>query len=267
MKRLDLLTPIGIIGGLAVFIFGVISETELNGFVQFIDISSIIIVLGGVIAALFISFPLKEMKKMFVVIKQAFSHDDYNLRELIELFIRLSEKARREGLLSLEAEVEQLDDKFIKKGILLAIDGIEPDVVIEIMNADIAAMEERHRKGRSLLERAGEFAPAWGMIGTLIGLVLMLNDLNEPSSLGPKMAIALLTTLYGSLLANLFFNPMAAKLEEKTEKEVFTKQMIIEGIIGIQSGQNPKLLSEKLTAFISEQNKNEDDTQIEKKGA
>jgi chemotaxis protein MotA len=201
------------------------------------------------------------------VIKQAFSHDDYNLRELIELFIRLSEKARREGLLSLEAEVEQLDDKFIKKGILLAIDGIEPDVVIEIMNADIAAMEERHRKGRSLLERAGEFAPAWGMIGTLIGLVLMLNDLNEPSSLGPKMAIALLTTLYGSLLANLFFNPMAAKLEEKTEKEVFTKQMIIEGIIGIQSGQNPKLLSEKLTAFISEQNKNEDDTQIEKKGA
>jgi chemotaxis protein MotA len=135
------------------------------------------------------------------------------------------------------------------------------------MNADIAAMEERHRKGRSLLERAGEFAPAWGMIGTLIGLVLMLNDLNEPSSLGPKMAIALLTTLYGSLLANLFFNPMAAKLEEKTEKEVFTKQMIIEGIIGIQSGQNPKLLSEKLTAFISEQNKNEDDTQIEKKGA
>src|SRR5690606_41710755 len=108
--------------------------------------------------------------------------------------------------------------------------------------------------------------PIW-MIGTLIGLVLMLNDLNEPSSLGPKMAIALLTTLYGSLLANLFFNPMAAKLEEKTEKEVFTKQMIIEGIIGIQSGQNPKLLSEKLTAFISEQNKNEDDTQIEKKGA
>ncbi len=267
MKRLDLLTPIGIIGGLAVFIFGVISETGLNGFVQFIDISSIIIVLGGVIAALFISFPLKEMKKMFVVIKQAFSHDDYNLRELIELFIRLSEKARREGLLSLEAEVEQLDDKFIKKGILLAIDGIEPDIVIEIMNADIAAMEERHRKGRSLLERAGEFAPAWGMIGTLIGLVLMLNDLNEPSSLGPKMAIALLTTLYGSLLANLFFNPMAAKLEEKTEKEVFTKQIIIEGIIGIQSGQNPKLLSEKLTAFISEQNKNEDDTQIEKKGA
>lgn len=267
MKRLDILTPIGLIGGLAVFLFGVISETGLAGFVQFIDIPSIIIVFGGVTAALFVSFPLKEMKKLFVVMRQAFSHDDYNLRELIDLFIRLSEKARREGLLSLEAEVEDLDDRFIKKGILLAVDGIEPDVVVEIMNADIAAMEERHRKGRSILEKAGEFAPAWGMIGTLIGLVMMLNDLNDPESLGPKMAIALLTTLYGALLANLFFLPMAAKLEEKTEKEIFTKQIIIEGIIGIQSGQNPKLLSEKLTAFLTDQDEKKEDSQVDEKGA
>ncbi|NCU16989.1 flagellar motor protein MotP [Pallidibacillus pasinlerensis] len=266
MNRLDILTPIGIIVGIAVFVFGVISESGLNGFFQFFDISSIVIVFGGVLAALFVSFPVKEMKKMFVVMKQAFSQEDYNLRELIELFVRLSEKARREGLLSLEAEAEELDDKFIKKGILLAIDGIEPDIVIEIMNADIAAMEERHRKGRNILEKAGEYAPAWGMIGTLIGLVLMLNDLNDPGSLGPSMAIALLTTLYGVLLANLFFNPMAAKLEEKTEKEVFIKQIIIEGIIGIQSGQNPKLLSEKLTAFLSDEDEKEEN-QADEKGA
>jgi len=152
----------------------------------------------------------------------------------------------------LEVEIEKVDDPFIKKGILLAIDGIDPDIIIDIMTAEISVMEERHRKGRSILEKAGEYAPSWGMIGTLIGLILMLNDLNDPDSIGPSMAVAIITTLYGSLLANLFFLPLAAKLADKTEREVFVKQVIVEGIIGVQSGQNPKLLTEKLSAFISQ---------------
>lgn len=251
MNRKDNLTFIGIVAGIAVFIFGVISGQGLDNFAQFIDIPSIIIVVGGVTAAVFISFPLKDVKHMFRVIKQGFSQTDYSIPDLIDLFVRLSDRARREGLLSLEMEMEEVDDPFIKKGIYLAIDGIESDVITDIMAAEIAAMEERHRRGRNLLERAGEYAPAWGMIGTLIGLILMLNDLNEPETLGPSMALALITTLYGSLLANLFFLPMAANLERKTEAEVFTKQVIIEGVIGVQSGQNPKLLEEKLTAFLS----------------
>ena len=117
------------------------------------------------------------------------------------------------------------------------------------MNAEITALEERHRKKRSLLEKAGDYAPAWGMIGTLIGLVLMLKNLDDPTSLGPNMAVALLTTLYGSLLANLVFLPMAAKLALKTEKEVFFREIVIEGVVGVQSGQNPKILREKLQAF------------------
>lgn len=117
------------------------------------------------------------------------------------------------------------------------------------MDSEIAAMEERHRKGRRVFEKAGEFAPAWGMIGTLVGLVLMLKNLNDPHMLGPNMAIALLTTLYGSLLANMVFNPIAAKLEEKTESEIFIKQVMVEGIIGVQSGKNPRNLESQLVVF------------------
>jgi len=252
MKRFDILTPFGMILGILVFAFGVISSKGVNGFLQFIDIPSIIIVFGGLTAALCISFPLKELKQLFVVIRQAFSHQDFQLGKLIDLFAHLSDRARRDGLLSLEVEIEKVDDPFIKKGILLAIDGIDPDIIIDIMTAEISVMEERHRKGRSILEKAGEYAPSWGMIGTLIGLILMLNDLNDPDSIGPSMAVAIITTLYGSLLANLFFLPLAAKLADKTEREVFVKQVIVEGIIGVQSGQNPKLLTEKLSAFISQ---------------
>ncbi len=251
MRRFDVLTPLGLIVGFAMLIFGIFSNGGVAGFLSFIDGASMLVVFGGLIGALLVSFPLKEIKHMFTVIRQGFSHNEQNLAQLIKTFVTLSERARREGLLSLEVEIEQVEDPFIRKGILLAVDGIEPDVINDIMNAEITAMEERHRKGRSLLEKAGEYAPAWGMIGTLIGLVLMLKNLNDPSSLGPNMAIALLTTFYGVLLANLVFLPLASKLALKTEEEVFLKQIVIEGVIGVQSGQNPKLLEEKLSAFLS----------------
>ncbi|MFE8697044.1 flagellar motor protein MotP [Cytobacillus sp. FJAT-53684] len=257
MKRFDVLTPIGLIVGLAMIIFGIVTNDGISGFLAFIDPASMLIVLGGVIAGLLMSFPLKDMRRMFTVIRHGFSHNEQNLSRLIKTFVHLSDRARREGLLSLEVVVEEVEDPFIRKGVLLAVDGIEPDVINDIMNAEIAAMEERHRKGRSILEKAGEYAPAWGMIGTLIGLVLMLKSLNDPSTLGPNMALALLTTLYGTLLANLFFLPLASKLALKTEQEVFLKQIIIEGVIGVQSGQNPKLLEEKLSAFLSSNERRE----------
>lgn len=257
MKRFDALTPIGLLVGFGMLIFGVITNGGISGFLSFVDPASMLIVVGGLLAGLLVSFPLKDMKHMFTVIRHGFSHNEQNLSGLIKTFVHLSDRARREGLLSLETQLDGVDDPFIRKGILLAVDGIEPDVINDIMNAEIVAMEERHRKGRSILEKAGEYAPAWGMIGTLIGLVLMLKSLNDPSSLGPNMAIALLTTLYGTLLANLFFLPLASKLALKTEQEVFFKQIIIEGVIGVQSGQNPKLLEEKLSAFLSSKERKE----------
>lgn len=265
MKKSDLLTPIGLAVGVIMLVFGIITNGGISGFISFIDVASFVIVFGGVTAGLLISFSLKDLKLLFVVIRQAFFQKEQKLSELIQTFVRLSERARREGLLSLEVEIGNVEDSFIRKGVLLAVDGLEPDSINDIMNAEISAMEERHRKGRSILEKAGEYAPAWGMIGTLIGLVLMLNNLNDPSSLGPSMAVALLTTLYGSLLANLVFIPMAAKLELRTEKEVFFKQVIIEGVIGVQAGQNPKILEEKLSAFLSTKERLED-SEIVKSG-
>lgn len=253
MKQKDFLTPIGIILGLIMISYGIISSSgEISSFLAFIQVASIVIVFGGVTGAILINFNVNQVKLMGRVVKESFVKNKYDLEELISLFEQLSERARREGLLALENELEEVEDPFIKKGVLLAIDGIEPEVIQDIMSAEIVAMEDRHTKGRRILEKAGEYAPAWGMIGTLIGLVLMLNDLNDPTTLGPQMAVALLTTFYGSVMANLIFLPMAGKLESKTDEEVFMKQIIVEGVIGVQSGQNPRILKEKLSAFLSD---------------
>lgn len=252
MKKFDIFTPIGIFVGLTLVLFAIFinSDRGVSDVVYFVQISSILIVIGGLTAAILINFSIVDLKLIPKVFSETFKAEPQDLPKLINTFVNLSTRARREGLLALEAQLEEVDDPFIQKGVLLAVDGIEPDIIKDIMMAEVVAMEERHRKGRAIIEKAGEYAPAWGMIGTLIGLVLMLQNLTDPSTLGPNMALALLTTLYGSLLANLVFIPMANKLANKTEEEVFVKQIIIEGVIGVQSGQNPKILEEKLSAFL-----------------
>lgn len=250
MKKNDLLTPIGIFLGITVLFYAIFSGSNWMEALAFVDFASFLVVFGGVAAAIIINYTKKELKALPKVMWQAFKSDEYDYRELIDTFVTLSGKARREGLLALEVGVEDVKDPFLKKGVLLAVDGVEADVIKDIMMAEVVAMEDRHRKGRTMLEKMGEYAPAWGMIGTLVGLILMLNSLDDPATLGPKMAIALITTLYGALLANLVFLPIASKLEFKTEEEAFVKQLIIEGVIGVQSGQNPKILEEKLSAFI-----------------
>lgn len=255
MRKRDILTPIGITLGFIMIMLSILTKGGSEEALTFLDLSSIFIVIGGLLASLMITFKREQMKQGAKVLKEAFHKNGDQLPDLIRLFVHLSERARREGILALENELEEVENPFIKKGVLLAVDGIEPETIQDIMNAEITAMEERHYQGRSIIEKAGEYAPAWGMIGTLVGLVLMLNSLQDPETLGPAMAVALLTTLYGTVLANLVFIPMSGKLEQKTEEEVFTKQIIIEGIIGVQSGQNPRILEEKLSAFLSGEEK------------
>lgn len=250
MRKRDVLTPIGITLGFIMIMLAIVSNGGREGLAIFIDIASIFIVIGGLIGSLFINFKFEQIKSVRKVMGEAFQKENHDLHGLIHQFVHLSEKARKEGLLSLELEIDEIEDEFIKKGVLLAVDGMEPDVITDIMESEIKAMEERHYRGRMIIEKAGEFAPAWGMIGTLVGLVLMLNNLEDPSSLGPNMAVALITTLYGTVLANLVFLPMAGKLENKTEEEIFVREIIVEGILGVQSGQNPRILEEKLTAYL-----------------
>lgn len=255
MRKRDLLTPIGITIGFIMIMLAIVSDSGTEGLHRFLDIASIFIVIGGVIGSMLITFKMEQIKLAGRIIKETMYKNDMKLPELIRLFVRLSEVARREGILALENELDEIDDPYIKKGLLLLVDGIEPEVIKDIMEAEITAMEDRHYQGRILLEKAGEYAPSWGMIGTLVGLILMLNKLSDPATLGPSMAVALITTLYGTVLANLVFLPMASKLEGKTEEEIFTNQIIIEGIIGVQSGQNPRLLEEKLSAFLPNDSK------------
>ncbi|MBU5265539.1 flagellar motor protein MotP [Virgibacillus proomii] len=252
MRKRDILTPFGITMGFIMIMLAILTNSSASDAANlFLDLSSIFIVIGGLIASMLINFKFEQIKLTRKVLSEAFHKNDQQLPQLIELFVHLSERARREGILALENELEEVEDPFIKKGILLAVDGIEPEVIKDILEAEIIAVEDRHYRGRQLIEKAGEYAPSWGMIGTLVGLVLMLNNLQDPANLGPSMAVALLTTLYGTVLSNLVFIPMASKLESKTEEEVFIKQVIIEGVIGVQSGQNPRILEEKLSAFLS----------------
>jgi chemotaxis protein MotA len=252
MRKRDILTPFGITMGFIMIMLAILTNSSTSDAANlFLDLSSIFIVIGGLIASMLINFKFEQIKLTRKVLSEAFHKNDQQLPQLIELFVHLSERARREGILALENELEEVKDPFIKKGILLAVDGIEPEVIKDILEAEIIAVEDRHYRGRQLIEKAGDYAPSWGMIGTLVGLVLMLNNLQDPATLGPSMAVALLTTLYGTVLSNLVFIPMASKLESKTEEEVFIKQVIIEGVIGVQSGQNPRILEEKLSAFLS----------------
>ncbi|WP_018921748.1 flagellar motor protein MotP [Salsuginibacillus kocurii] len=259
MKKFDILTPIGVLVGIIALLFAVFTNEGLNMVVFFVQITAFLIVFGGLMAAILVNFSTEDLKLLPRVLKEGFQNDQHDLRELIDTFVDLSTKARREGLLALEAGIEDVEDPFIRKGVLLSVDGIEPDIIKDIMMAEVVAMEERHKRGRMLIQKAGEYAPAWGMIGTLIGLVLMLQSLDDPTTLGPNMAVALLTTLYGTILANLFFLPLASKLESKTEQEVFVKQVIVEGVIGVQSGQNPKILEEKLSAFVRREQKDKEE--------
>ncbi|GAB4074963.1 flagellar motor protein MotP [Barrientosiimonas marina] len=256
MRKRDVLTPIGITLGFIMLMLAILFKGGTQGTKFFLDISSIFVVMGGVAASLLINFKTEQIKLTGTVLKEAFHQNDHRIEDLISMFVRLAGRARREGILALEDEIDDMEDPYIRKGVLLAVDGIEPEVISDIMNSEITAMEERHYQGRAILEKAGEYAPAWGMIGTLVGLVLMLNSLTDPATLGPKMAVALLTTLYGTVMANLFFIPMASKLQTKTEEEMFIKQIVIEGIIGLQSGQNPRTLEEKLNAFLPLDSKN-----------
>ncbi len=220
-------------------------------FGPFIDVQSMAIVIGGTIGALFMSYPLSLILKLPSIMKKAFFAESSDLPGLITTLVGYAEKARREGLLALESDIENLSEEFLKKGIQLIVDGTDPELVKNILDSEVSFIDERHGLGKSMMENGASLAPAFGMIGTLIGLVIMLGNLSDPSSLGPSMAIALITTLYGSVMANVFFTPISVKLAYYNSIEILSKQLIIEGILSIQAGDNPKVLEEKLKSFLA----------------
>ncbi|KGK86106.1 motility protein A [Clostridium sp. HMP27] len=261
MKRRDILTAIGITLGFGMMLWGMamvsITEYSIGQLKLFWDISSVIITIGGSFCALLIAYPFNTFKKLFKIIIQAFRESEKSAPDIIGEFVSLSRKARRGGLLSLEDEISSIEEDFLKKGLQMVVDGIEPETIREIMDLEISEMERRHKEGIEMLRTWGGYAPAFGMAGTLIGLIQMLANLSDSSQIASGMAKALITTFYGSLMAYLIFNPMAANLSLKSEQEVVIRDMMLEGILSIQSGVNPRIVEEKLMAYLSpEERKN-----------
>lgn len=217
----------------------------------FIDVPSMAIVIGGTCGAVLMAYPLADFMKLPYILKNIVINKEQDIGSLINMLLRFSEKARREGLLALESDIEAIDDEFMKKGVQLVVDGTDPELVRSILESEVNFVEERHLFGKGIMENFASLAPAYGMLGTLIGLILMLGNLADPSSLGPSMAIALITTMYGSYMANAIFTPAAVKLSSYSAKEILGKNIIIEGVISIQAGDNPKVLEEKLKSFLS----------------
>lgn len=249
-KVLDIGVPIGWVLGMAIVVGAIIQAGGVAGAAGFLDIASILIVLGGFSVALIVTFGFKDFFGGFKIILSSLKKEKVDVEEIIKQFIEMAQKARQQGLLALEADLEEIKDPYLQKGLKLAIDGYEENEIRGIMEKELDLIQIRHSKGQDIMEKAGDYAPAWGMIGTLIGLVLMLNNLDDPSTLGPSMAVAMLTTMYGAVVANLFAIPLLGKLQRNTAEEVFIKELIIDGVLEIQKGQIPSKLKAKLETYI-----------------
>ncbi len=243
---MDIATLIGLVAG-----FGVIVATMIMGgsISAFFNVPGIVIVFGGTVAAACINQRLKHVLSAAKVTVNAFLDRAKPVQDLIPLIVSLAQKARKEGLVSLEGE--NIPDPFMARGVQLGVDGLSPEVVTATLASEISSLRRRHEVGQKVLRFMGTTAPSMGMIGTLIGLVQMLRTLDDPSSIGPAMAVALLTTLYGAILAFVVFNPLADKLENRTNEEVASKRLVIEGISSILQGDNSMVIQSKLESFLA----------------
>lgn len=248
---MDIASLIGIIFAFLMLMFGIISNAGIGGVGNYLDPPSALITFGGALGSTLTQFSMQDFiagLKSFTLI---FKTPTLETSEMIRKIIDLSNVARKEGLLSLEEAAADLDEPFLKKGILLIVDGTDPDLVRGIMETELISIEGRHKNLIGFWDALGSMGPAWGMIGTLVGLVDMLNNMADASAIGPSMAVALITTLYGSLLANWICIPVSGKLKADNSSEMMLKEIMIEGLLSIQAGENPRVIEEKLKSFLA----------------
>ncbi len=248
-------TIIGIVAGLGCIAISIMMSGNI---VSFLDLPSVFIVFGGVIASTVVSYPGKTLKSLKIVFQNAFIAKKIDLNDDIDLIIRIANIARREGLLALEDSLSDIDNPFLQKGVMLIVDGADAELVKNVMETEIAFIEDRHGQGQAVVLSMSSYSPAYGMIGTLIGLINMLKELDNMDSLAPNMAVALVTTFYGVVLANLVFTPIAKKLKVHSDMESLQKELYLEGLLSIQDGENPRIIKDKLTAFIARRDQRRD---------
>ena len=245
---MDIATIIGLVGGAAMIVMSVLTSGGTMGGI--IDIPSVFMTVGGSFMAVFIAFPLKQTIGVFKVMGKAFKIPDFGEKTIISKMMDLSNKARREGILALEDSLDDLDDAFMRSGLRLVVDGTDGAVIRTIMENEMNQCEARHMGWVNILNQWAGFAPGFGMMGTVLGLIGMLNNLEDKSSLGPNMAVALITTLYGSMMANWLITPFGQKLIAQNANEMRSKEMVIEGVLAIQAGDNPRIMGQKLLTYL-----------------
>lgn len=254
---MDIATLVGFLLGAGSIAYSIISSAGMQGFASFIDMPSIIIVVGGGIAATLISYPLNQFLSIFTLVAKTFSQNPVSYDDLIKKFLDMSKIARTEGLLALESHIENEEDTFLKKSVQMAVDGMPPEVIESTLINEIDYLRMRHAESQGIFETLAAQFPAWGMIGTLIGLVLLLKNLDDPSTIGPSMAVAILTTMYGSILANFICNPIAKKLEIRSAEEAKKQELIVVGVLSLAEGASAIVLEQKLHSFLSNSQKKE----------
>ncbi len=253
---MDLGSILGLVLGVACVIISIfIGDGEL---MSYWDPPSVFITVGGGICSTLINYRLRDVINVYKLCVHIFTDKKASPRETIDMLVKLSEKTRREGLLSIEPELEQMEDPFIRQSLQLVVDGIESETIKDFMDTEIDNLQARHGKGQAIFNMMGAIFPAWGMIGTLIGLINLLLKLDDPAQIGPSMSVALVTTFYGSVLSNFICIPMAGKLKLKSDEEVHRMEMIAEAVISIQAGENPKMLEQKLKIFLTPEQRKED---------
>jgi chemotaxis protein MotA len=250
---MELGSLVGIILGITFILLSILITAgwEIAGIGAFLDGPSAMIVVGGTLASGLISVKLKSFIGSFKAAAVIFKPPALDPAAAIDTIVQLANTARKEGVLALEESAANMGDQFLKKGIMLIVDGTDPELVKGIMETELGYTDERHGSIAAFYENLATYGPSWGMMGTMIGLILMLGDLDNPDTLGPMMAIALITTFYGCIIANYLFNPIASKLKDISKEEILFRTVMVEGMLSIQAGENPRIIEEKLKSFLA----------------
>ncbi|MEX2173313.1 MAG: motility protein A [Pirellulaceae bacterium] len=245
---MDLTTLLGL-----TLAFGMMAASVLlsgGRFSSFWNVPSAMVVLGGTAGAVLVSFPFAAVRRLPRVVRSGLRASATDLPELVGQIVRLAEIARRDGLLALDSRLDEIENPFVRLGVQLAVDGTRPEIVEDVLRAENESMSLRHKEGRAMIEQMGRFAPAFGMIGTLLGLIVMLGNMADPSTIGSGMAVALVTTLYGAILAHGCLLPLAERLSYLSKQELAAREIVLRGILAMQAGENPGVIEQKLHSFL-----------------
>ncbi len=250
---MDKATIIGIVAGVILLGLSLFLDA---GWQIFFSLPSFLIVMGGTVASTLINFPMSDVAGVMKVSQKALKYQSVSPESYIETIVELSKKARTNGLLAIEQDLKRIDEEFLKTGLQHVVNGTDAEELRNILEADLAIMAQRHKIGQKMFLAMGTYAPAFGMIGTLIGLIKMLQNLEDPAGIGPGMALAMVTTFYGALFANLLFLPMAGKLKQRSEEEIIFKEMLLQGILAVQAEESPRAIKTKLLTYLAPKRRN-----------